>query len=124
VGGAPALEDLVELGAPLFLIPLTVVAIAAIVGTAWYLTRQSAIEVDGRNVRTTAVAAEIAHLAQEQLRTTGRIDPGAWEALRAIAETERGASWTPLAWTGLAIGAGAGGLYLWKRRKAQKDAFR
>ena len=121
-GNAPELGALDEdLGEPTtLLIAVTVVAIAAIIGTAWYFTRRSAIEVEGRNVRTTAVAAEVARIAQEQLARTGKIDPGVWSVFKSIVDAEAN-PWLRRLWRelgGLSIdslglaGAGSVGLFI------------
>jgi hypothetical protein len=115
------IEPDAELGNPAVLIAITVVAIAAIIGTAWYLTSRSTIEVEGRNVRTTALASEVAGIAREQLARTGKIDPGLWEVLRSIADAEAGHSFAlPLVLGALAV-AGVGGALAWRRaqRKAE-----
>jgi hypothetical protein len=104
-----------DLGSPAVIIAITVVAIAAIIGTAWYLTSRSTIEVEGRNVRTTALASDVAGIAREQLARTGKIDPGVWEVFRSIADAESGHSLIlPLFLGGLAV-AGVGGALVWKR---------
>lgn len=121
-GTAPALGGMDdELGDPTTLIvAVTVVAIAAIIGTAWYFTRRSEIEVEGRNVRTTALAAEASRLAAEQLEKTGRIDPGVWEVFKSIAETEAGSPWVPVALAGIAVAGGIGGFVAWRRWRGRE----
>ncbi len=105
-----------ELGEPITLVvALTVVAIAAIIGTAWYFTRRSEIQVEGRNLRTTALAAEVARLAHEQLARGETIDAGSWDVLREIAKTEAvDTPWLALAVGGLALVGGVGGIAYWK----------
>ena len=113
-GRAPTLGE-PEIGSPEIIIAVAVVAIAAIIGTAWYLTGKSAIEVEGRNVRTTAVAADVAALAREQLARNGKIDPGVWEVFKSIADAESGRSFVlPLVLGGIAV-AGVGGALAWKK---------
>jgi len=117
-GAAPALAGCCEpeIGNPAIIIAVTVVAIAAIIGTAWYLTNRSTIEVEGRNVRTTAVAADVAGIAREQLSRTGKIDPGVWEVFKSIADAEAGRTLVPLVLGGIAV-AGVGGAIAWNRWK-------
>lgn len=118
-GDAPELAGMDEdLGEPMTLmVALTVVAIAAIIGTAWYFTSRSKIEVEGRNVRTTALAGEASRLGFAQLERTGRIDPGVWEVFKSIAETEAGGAWVPVALAGIAVVGGVGGLVAWRHWK-------
>jgi hypothetical protein len=116
-GHTPTLSGLAidELGNPTIVIAVTVVAIAAIIGTAWYLTSRSSIEVEGRNVRTTALAADVAALARDQLAKNGSIDPGVWDVFKSIADAESGhAIAIPLILGGIAL-AGVGGALAWRR---------
>ncbi len=126
-GTAPELADPDDLGEPVTLIiALVVVSIAAIVGTAWYFTSRSSIEVEGRNVRTTALAADASALAREQLARTGKIDPGAWELFKEIADAEAGHGAMPLV-AGGAVAAAALGFLAWrgiKNGREKKEARR
>lgn len=118
-GTAPTLRGLAdnpEIGSPAIIIAITVVAIAAIIGTAWYLTNRSTIEVEGRNVRTTALASDVAAIAREQLARTGKIDPGVWEVFKSIADAESGRTLVPIVLGGLVI-AGVGGAIAWTKWK-------
>ncbi len=99
------------------LIALTVIAIAAVVGTAWYFTRRETIQVEGRNVRTTAIASEVANLAREQLATNGQIDPEVWGVFKSIAESETEQTWIPWAVGGVAlVGGGAAAWAYWRKK--------
>jgi hypothetical protein len=126
-GHAPALAGLAAeepLGNPAIIVAVSVVAIAAIIGTAWYLTSRSSIEVEGRNVRTTALAAEVSALARDQLAKNGSIDPGVWEVFKSIADSESGhALVLPLVLGGLAM-AGVGGALAWKHWMKQQETRR
>jgi hypothetical protein len=115
--------------APLAAVPVVVWAIlalgvGALVAGAVYALHSDTIEVEGRNARTTAIAATIAALAREQLAHTGHIDPQVWEELRALAASEETRpSLVPLlAIGGLALG-GVGGALAWSRwrRGARKE---
>jgi hypothetical protein len=122
-GNAPMLTGLgdAEIGSPAIIVAVAVVAIAAIIGTAWYLTNRSTIEVEGRNVRTTAVASDVAGIAREQLARTGKIDPGVWEVFKSIADAEAGRTLLPLVIGGLAV-AGVGGALAWKHWTKKKGS--
>jgi hypothetical protein len=125
-GNTPLLSTLPsnsELGSPAVIIAVTVVAIAAIIGTAWYLTSRSTIEVEGRNARTTAVASEVAGLAREQLARKGEIDAGVWEVFKAVADAEAGRPVLVPLVLGLAA-VGVGGAIAWKRWQQQRAGRR
>jgi hypothetical protein len=99
-------------------IALVAVAVAAIVATAWYFDHHSTVEVEGKNLRTTAIASALLETAREQLATTGQIDPKLWEVFKALAENERETSWVPYAIGGAIVVAGAGTLaYAWYRHR-------
>ena len=125
VSAASLLRTSAALGDPTggLIIALTVIAIAAIVGTAWYFTRKETIEVDGRNVRTTAIASQVANLAREQLAQSGRIDPEVWGVFKSIAESETRQTWIPLALGGVVVlGGGAAAWAYWRKKHPKGGA--
>ena len=88
-GYVPTVNGLETIGLPIVVpIVIGVVALAAVIAGAWYMTRKAEIEVDGRNLRTTSAASTIAAMAHEQLTTKGAIDPGLYEVLKAYAGAE------------------------------------
>jgi hypothetical protein len=131
-GSAPMLRGLgarpssaLALGDPTggLIIALTVIAIAAIVGTAWYFTRKETIQVEGRNVRTTAIAAEVANLAREQLAQGGKIDPEVWGVFKSIADAETRQTWLPWVLGGaLVVGGGAAAWAYWRKKHPEGGA--
>lgn len=124
-GQAPQLEGFTtgnELAPPIGAIPiaviaLTVIAIAAVVGTAWYFQQKATIQVEGRNLRTTAVASEVAALAREQLALTGHIDPEIWQVFKDIAAAEAESNWLPWAIGGVVLVGGGVAAYSWWRKQ-------
>lgn len=107
-----------EIGAVPLAVYVVAVAVAAIVAGAWYLKTKTEIEVEGKNLRTTATISEINALATAQLATTGKIDPALYDALKSMAGAEEAhLSWVPYAVGAGAVVAAAGGLWIWKRAR-------
>lgn len=126
-GTAPALEGAIgnPLVVPAWAIVLCVGAVASALATAWYLTGSKVIESVGTTIRQTAYASRVADLARDELAKTGRISPGAWEALRRGQTDERDEdrSWWPWAIGGGVAVAGAGAL-AWKWNEKNKGQVR
>lgn len=110
-----------ELGFVPLVIPIVVVAVAAVIATAWYFKEKAEIEVAGQNLRTTSIAATIASLATQQLATTGKIDPALYAALGGLAGQEQNHaldSFLIPAAVGGAFVLGVGGLW-WAHRNGK-----
>lgn len=129
-GSAPVLgmlEEAEELGAPVLVIALVVVAIAGIVATAWYFTHQTTIEVEGRNLRSTAIAFDLLELARLQYEKTGQIDPKLYETFGELAKSERTSS--SLEWplilvaSAVTVGAGLFAYRTWREHQAMIRAY-
>ncbi len=119
-GSAVDLSAFDDLGEPITLtVVVLLLGVAAIVGTAWYFTRRASIEVDGKNVRTTALLAEVTALAHAQLAATGAIDPKLYEVYKALAEDEARVPWVPVVVAGVVVLGGVGGVLAWRHLKAR-----
>jgi hypothetical protein len=117
-GNAPALIAEQGLGVLPLVWVLVVVGVAAVIAGAAYFIHKDSIEVEGHNVRTTAIASEAASLARDQLARTGQIDPEVWSMFRSMAEAEANHSMIPLlVGGGVALAGVAGVVLAWRRWK-------
>jgi hypothetical protein len=111
--------DAPNLGEPVSIsVALVVLGVAAIIGAAWYFTQSAQIEVQGRNVRTTALLAEATRLAHAELATTGKISTQVWEVFKTMADDEAGVPWVPVVLGGVTVLGVVGGVALWLRSRA------
>lgn len=89
------------------IIAVTVVALAAVLGTAWYLEKRATVEVSGRNVRTMAMVADLCEVARAQLAAGKPIPAEIWGVLQELADSEReGPPWLKTAAITAAVGVG------------------
>jgi len=119
----PASSDSGDLGLAQVAVVIIVLGVAAIIATAGYFVAREAIQVAGKSLRAIAAASDMAKLAEEQLRTTGKIDPAIVQALRdpsvtAAAEEEaaKTSGLGKIALIGGGLLAAGGGLYFAHRK--------
>jgi hypothetical protein len=97
-------------------VTLTVLGVAATVAAAWFAVeaRRAAVEADATLTGDLGRANTVATLALAELKATGRVSPGVWEALKPAAKAEASHGWILPAAVVAAVAVG-GAVYVLRR---------